>query len=281
MTKKRLRDDPTLGLHRLNVEKDRCRERRPLTDEESQRLIATTLRSEREYKGLTGRDRATIYMLGQRTGLRRNELRTLKVGSFDLQSSPPVVQVDATNSKHGQRDILPLPDDVATMLRGYLADRHPTETVWPGGWWHRAAEMLRLDLADAGIEPRDAQGKVVDFHGQRMTYITALVRAGVPPAMAQKLARHSDINLTLGAYTRLPMADLASAVDMLSELRPSPQQAGDSTSAMFPARATPTENDSSLSRVVDAWDRLSEHVRQAILALIEGSSDDEPTFQQG
>ena len=44
------------------------------------------------------------------------------------------------------------------------------------------AEMLRLDLADAKIEPEDAQGRVVDFHGQRTTFISALARAGVSPA---------------------------------------------------------------------------------------------------
>jgi hypothetical protein len=33
--------------------------------------------------------------------------------------------------------------------------------------------------------------------------------------MAQKLARHSDINLTLNAYTRLHMLELADAVTKL------------------------------------------------------------------
>ena len=89
LTKKRLREDPTLGLHRLNVEEDRRRERRPLTDDESQRLIDAAFRSTREFKGLTGKDRAVMYTLAQRTGLRRKELRSLKPGSFRFEVQPP------------------------------------------------------------------------------------------------------------------------------------------------------------------------------------------------
>ena len=60
----------------------------PLTDDESQRLIDAAFRSTREFKHLTGKDRAVMYTLAQRTGLRRKELRSLKPGSFDLQSTP-------------------------------------------------------------------------------------------------------------------------------------------------------------------------------------------------
>lgn len=81
LSKKRMREDPTLGLHRLNVEEDRRRERRPLTDDEAQRLIDAASTSAREFKHLTGKDRAVMYTLAQRTGLRRKELRSLKPGT--------------------------------------------------------------------------------------------------------------------------------------------------------------------------------------------------------
>ncbi|MGA2031214.1 MAG: site-specific integrase [Thermoguttaceae bacterium] len=220
MSKKKMREDPTLGLHRLNVEEDRRRERRPLTDEEAQRLIDAAFHSTRVFKKLTGKDRAVMYTLAQQTGLRRGELRSLKSASFDFESTPATVQVEAADSKRRKRDLLPLPNDVAETMRKYLAGRPSQESVWPGSWWQRSAEMLRLDLSEAKIEPVDAQGRVVDFHGQRMTFISALARAGVSPATAQKLARHSDINLTMGTYTRLQMADMAGAVDKLSELGP-------------------------------------------------------------
>jgi hypothetical protein len=130
--------------------------------------------------------------------------------------------------------------------------------------------MLRLDLAEAGIAPEDDQGRIIDFHGQRMTFITALARAGVPPATAQKLARHSDINLTMGTYTCLQMADLAVAVGKLSALRPclgEDEGLGQTSPGLKRTLAT----DPRVGRVVDAWEHLSDHTRQTVLALIESA----------
>jgi hypothetical protein len=53
------------------------------------------------------------------------------------------------------------------------------------------------------------------FHALRMTFITNLTRSGVSPKTAQTLARHSDINLTMGVYTRLGVMDQAAAVEAL------------------------------------------------------------------
>jgi integrase len=139
-----------------------------------------------------------MYLVAQRTGLRRGELRSLTGRSFDLMSDPPTVAVKAGNSKRRKKELLPLSKETAQCLTTYLANRKPGDPVWPGFWWQRSAEMLRLDLLNAGIEPVDDEGRVVDFHGQRMTFITGLARAGVAPATAQRLARHSDINLTMG-----------------------------------------------------------------------------------
>jgi hypothetical protein len=43
--------------------------------------------------------------------------------------------------------------------------------------------------------------------------------------LAQVLARHSDINLTLNVYTRLQMSELAVALDKLPKLQTSVQAA--------------------------------------------------------
>ena len=267
LTRKRIHQDPTEGLSKLNEDADPRRERRPLSDQEAQKLIDAALRSTREFRHLTGKDRAVLYTLAQRTGLRRNELRSLTAGSFDLDSDPPTVQVEAANSKRRKRDLLPLPPDVAETMRQYLAGRPSHHQVWPGSWWQRSAEMLRLDLIDAEIPPEDDGGRVVDFHGQRTTFITGLARAGVPPATAQKLARHSDINLTLGTYTRLGIEDLATAVRSLPELRTG---AGSPTTRHGPreSREAAQCQDPELNRLVTSWPRLSAPIRRAILALL-------------
>ena len=78
--------------------------------------------------------------------------------------------------------------------------------------------MLRLDLQAAGIPYRDDEGRVCDFHSLRHSYITLLERSGAHPKVAQELARHSDIRLTMQVYTHTRLHDLAGAVEDLPAL---------------------------------------------------------------
>jgi len=86
--------------------------------------------------------------------------------------------------------------------------------------------MLRGDLAAARIPYRDEQGRVFDFHALRHHFITSLATAGVHPKVAQTLARHSDINLTMDRYTHLAVADVAGGLDGLPELPSEPATTG-------------------------------------------------------
>ena len=54
-----------------------------------------------------------------------------------------------------------------------------------------------------------------DFHANRHTFITNLERAGVSPRVAQTLARHSDIRLTMGIYTHIGLQDQTAAITSL------------------------------------------------------------------
>jgi integrase len=84
--------------------------------------------------------------------------------------------------------------------------------------------MLKLDLVAAGIEYQTEEG-VADFHALRHTFGTLLARSGVLPQEAQRLMRHSDINLTMGIYTHLRLWDMAKAVDRLPVLQPKAKRA--------------------------------------------------------
>src|ERR1700730_14886091 len=50
---------------------------------------------------------------------------------------------------------------------------------------------------------RNAEGLFADFHAHRHTFISNLSKANVAPKLAQDLARHSDIRLTMNVYTHL------------------------------------------------------------------------------
>jgi hypothetical protein len=52
----------------------------------------------------------------------------------------------------------------------------------------------------------------------QQTFITDLSCAFISPKMAQSLARHSDINLTMNVYTMVSVSDQAAAVESLPPL---------------------------------------------------------------
>ena len=69
---------------------------------------------------------------------------------------------------------------------------------------------MKRDLEKAGI-PYEENGRRADFHSLRHTLATNLARQNVPPRIAMKIMRHSDIRLTMNCYTDdslLPIADV-------------------------------------------------------------------------
>ena len=211
--------------------------RRSLSVAEFELLIETATTTGR-VRGLSGADRGVLYVLAAYTGYRRNELGSLTTRSFNFAATPPQVTVEAGYSKRKQLDVIPLRSDVAEQLQKWLqekSDLKANERLFKVTD-RRTAEILRCDLEaarkqwikdaanDVERERREASSflahvnehkQVVDFHSLRMTFITNLSRGNVSPKLAQTLARHSDINLTMNTYTTLGMADQSNAIDSL------------------------------------------------------------------
>jgi integrase len=210
--------DPLAGADRLNADADVRHERRALPEEELRSVLAAAAGNAAVFEGLTGRDRHMLYAVAMVTGFRASEVASLAPRNFALDADPPTATVRAAYTKNGHKAIQPLPPDVAQALRAYLAGRPEGAPLWPGDWPDEGAEMLRLDLAAADIPYRDAEGRVADFHALRHSYVTLLERSGVSPKVAQELARHSDIRLTMNVYTHTRLCDLAGAVKSLPAL---------------------------------------------------------------
>jgi len=200
------------------------RVRRSASADELPKLLAAA------YNGkpfrLPGPDRAMLYVVAIQTGLRASELASLTVESFDLDRECPVVRVAAAYSKNRKEAVQPLPPSLADQLLPWLEGKRQNgiEKVWPGSWPNKAAEMLRRDLGAAGIKFEDGQKRRLDFHSLRNTYISCLAQSGVHPKIAQALARHSRIGLTMDVYTHLDSDRLVEAVGQLPQLdaKPSP-----------------------------------------------------------
>src|SRR5207248_820354 len=144
-------EDPLAELPGATVLSDHRHDRRPLAEDELRRVLAAALASQETFRALTGRDRHYLYLAAMTSGFRANELAGLCPDAFDLNGRPPTVTLSGDRAKNGQTAVQPLPPDVALALCTYLADRPADEPVWPGSWHERAADMLRIDLAAAGV----------------------------------------------------------------------------------------------------------------------------------
>ncbi len=80
--------------------------------------------------------------------------------------------------------------------------------------------MLRRDCEAAGVAYEDADGRVLDFHALRHTFITNVASSGASVKTIQDLARHSTPILTIGRYAHTTDAEKAAAIDALPDLKP-------------------------------------------------------------
>jgi integrase len=64
---------------------------------------------------------------------------------------------------------------------------------------------------------------VADFHALRHTFITNLAMSGVHPKVAQDLARHSTIELTMSRYSHTVMEQRSEAVARLPAFSTEPK----------------------------------------------------------
>ncbi len=217
---RRTKDNPLVGLSKENTSVDRRRVRRPLTENEFAKLLEATAEGS-VIQRLSGADRVILYIVASYTGYRRDEIGSVTCSSFDFISSPQTLTVAAGHSKRRRVDTIPLKRDFAQLIRRWIEGRSglddDTELFPISG--KRTAEMLRKDLKRAGIQYRDKQGRVADFHALRNTFITNLARSGVSPKLAQVLARHSDINLTMNTYTSVELEEQSKAVECLPSIK--------------------------------------------------------------
>lgn len=201
----RLPIDPFQNLATVKVNGDIRRQRRALTDTEVNRLLS-----------VSPEPRRTVYMLALLTGLRRNEIRQLKWTDINLQAVKPFVMVRASTTKNGKQAVMFLREDLTEALRRLPQDR---DTVC------RCPKIITFykDLNSAGIDRKDKQGRIVDFHSLRHTLATNCARNNVPLRTAMEVMRHSDIRLTTKTYTDASLLPTADAIDSLPKFNINPE----------------------------------------------------------
>ncbi len=235
----------------LNIRVDRRHDWRALAHDELMRLIDAA-ETGPPVQGLTGPDRAMLYMIAAWTGFRKGELGSLTPRSFQMETETKTVTIEAAYSKHRRKDVQILHSDLVGRLKKWLGLRKPgpDEILFPishrtCGVERATSKMIRFDLyaartfwiAEAKTDEeqndrlradylnyRDEKGDFADFHCLRHTFVTNLCRANVSPKTAQSLARHSDIKLTLGLYTHVDQDEQIAAINALPSLEPKQEE---------------------------------------------------------
>jgi integrase len=207
----RLAANPLVALVRLNSEVDVRHKRRALTVDEVSKLIESAQNSGKPVQGYDGTLRGRAYAFSYLTGLRRREMGLLTPSDFDLDADQPIVTVEASNSKHRKKDVLPLHPELVTELRLWFPSLSPDEPLFPRFEKKKTWLMVKKDLERVGI-PYETKDGVADFHAAgRHSHVTGLVKGGASVAEAKSLARHSDVRTTMN-YTHVDMDDRSKAL---------------------------------------------------------------------
>ena len=118
------------------------------------RLIAAAQASGRTFRGLSGPDCCPASFAACGTGFRASVLASLTPEDFDLAGEVPTVMLAVARNKLRRGKVQPLAGDVAARP-AYLGGKPACVPRW-GPWAsdRKAADMLRIDLAAAGIPYR-------------------------------------------------------------------------------------------------------------------------------
>jgi integrase len=160
-------------------------------------------------------DRRLVYLVLLYTGLRRSEAAALNWGHVHLDLANAYLELPASITKSGKPESVPLVPEAAAGLREHRDGAEDRDTVFGS---IPTMDEFREDLAAAGIAEQDERGRTVVLHSLRHSLATMLAQSKVPPAVAQRIMRHSDIRLTLQWYTDEGLLPTAAAMTMLPRL---------------------------------------------------------------
>lgn len=235
--------NPLTGIKKLPEGSDPRHPRRAMTNEEFNTLLESARNSTKKVEGVDGPTRAMIYLTAALTGLRRKELASLTRADFRLDDPMPLVRIQGAYSKNKKTDEIPLHPKVVTQLQEYFDRTQPKEgqPVFPlrapGGDLRATSRMMKADLdaaraawikeaKDNAEELKERQQSdflkysssdgFVDFHANRVLFVTSLCRSNVGLVTAQKLARHSDPKLTANIYSKITTDERAAAINGIS-----------------------------------------------------------------
>lgn len=203
-----------------------------LTDDQLTTLLTAT-RKGPSRRNLTGEQRFWLYLIAAQTGLRAQEMHSLSPKNFRLRSKSPHIELHCTVSKRRKTDRVELRPDFAKCVAKWLQGKPHKRRLWgtSEAWFDKAADMLRLDLAAAGLEyvVKTPDGPaVVDFHAFRALRVTQAILSGANSRVVLATVRLSSEAL-LDRYAKLPSSEVTActmAIPLPSVLKTNQLQGG-------------------------------------------------------
>jgi integrase len=174
------------------------------------KYLETFERYEFQRSRWTAYDRTLIYWTAVCTAYRQKELKRLRVWNLYLNEKPPVISLKARDTKNKEKGEVPIPRDLASALKKYIAGRDADEVLFPFPETRGAiVEMFRRDLAGANINCELPNGEVIDFHSlSRTTPICWWLDVhGLPQKKVQTLSRLKTMRLVQNYSRNLRIED--------------------------------------------------------------------------
>jgi len=176
--------------------------RRPLTKAEVERLLAASPGPYRR-----------VWWTFLVTGMRRRELVELVWGDVDLADGTIYVRPEIDKSRRGRT--ITMPRALVEMLQEMGTGRRDADPVFANGaGTARRNNLLRgfyRCLNRAGV-PKDG---AVDIHSLRVTFESALHRAGVPLKVQAELSGRKNLDVLFEHYLGIVVSDRRKAVEKL------------------------------------------------------------------
>ena len=149
-------------------------------------------------------------------GLRRKELVGLKFLDVDLDDG--TLRVVGGKGRGGGKDrIVPIASDLRHYLDAYLRHRRQQGIVAPEFFCSRQTKrgISMMTLRRIVLAVRRASGVPFSLHSLRHSFVTQLLRSGVPLHTASALAGHNQITTTAG-YLKVFDEDKVQAMRVFS-----------------------------------------------------------------
>ncbi|MBI1826524.1 MAG: tyrosine-type recombinase/integrase [Planctomycetes bacterium] len=164
--------NPVESVHRRDESADIRKVRRSLSTDEAYRLLRVA------------GPRRLFYVVQIWTGLRLKETAALEWRDLDLDPQQPGIRLRAATTKAKRMDTIPLHSGLVPLLKAVKPSlRAPTDRVFSHtpslrsfkGGYHGKGKKRRFtrgDLQRAGIPLADSQGRSIDRHALRTTFIS-------------------------------------------------------------------------------------------------------------